>query len=295
MNARSLLSVAGGDDPTLVSAKIDGLRKFLLLYGAVRSWLWLIFGALISPGLVGLGAVGLSVAAALAWRSSWAHLAPRVALVFLGLEAIGSFPHADNHFVLEVLVVGLLALVGRGGEGEEVALRGILWVTAVVFFQTGLQKVLHGQYFGGEFLAFMVGRGRRFGDVFGWMLPAADVEQLVAYDPLRSGQGPYRVASVPFRVVSNAVYLIEMLLAPLLLFAKTRVVAAVLSLAFVLLIQLGAREVGFALVFANLLLLFVPWQIGRRLVPFFAVFAAWVLLAAIGVLPGGAWIDPGWM
>lgn len=295
MNARSILSVAAGDPAPLVAAKIDGLRKFLLLYGATRSWLWLIFDARIEPGLVVFCALGLSAAAALAWVRAWACFAPRIALVFLVVESIAVFPYSDNHFVLEVLAVGLVALVGRDGEGEEVALGGLLWVTAVVFFQSGLQKVLYGQYFGGEFLAFMVGRGDRFGDVFGWLLSAAEMDRLAGYDPLRSRQGPYRVASFPFLVASNAVYLLEMVLAPLLLLARTRFVAALVSLTFVLFIQLGAREVGFALLFGNLLLLFTPSDLVRRLVPFLTLFAAWVVLTAAGILPGGSWIERGWM
>ncbi len=295
MTGKDFLGVAGGDAPELVSPKIDGLRKFILLYGAARSWLWLIYGAQIEAGAVVPSAVALSVCAALAWVPGRAHWAPRVAVPFLLWQLAASFPFADNHFVLEVLVVGVLAVVGPNGEGEGLALQGVLWVTAVVFFQTGLQKVLHGQYFRGEFLAFMVGRGGRFGEVFSWILPQAEVARLAAYDALRSGAGPYRVDSTAFVVVSNVVYLAEIGLAPLMLLRRTRVVAAVGALALVLLIQLGAREVGFALLFGNLLLLFLPNTLGRRLLPAFSVFVIWVVLAAAGILPGGSWFDRGWM
>ncbi len=295
MTARDFLAVAGGDEPALVSAKIDGLRRFILLYGAARTWLWLIYGAQIDRFALVLSGLVLSGCAVLAWTAVRAHWAPRIAAPVLLLQLVGVFPFADNHFGLEVLVVGVLAVVGPRRQGEAEALQGILWLTAIVLFQTGLQKVLYGQYFGGEFLAFMVGRGGRFGDVFAWVLPQVEVARLAAYDALRSGAGPYRVESTLFVVASNAVYLVEIALGPLLLLRRTRTMAAMGALAFLLLIQLGAREVGFALLFGNLLLLFPANDLGRRLFPAFALFVVWVVLTAAGVLPGRAWIDPGWM
>ncbi|MDG2307106.1 MAG: hypothetical protein P8R42_21145 [Candidatus Binatia bacterium] len=295
MTATDFLAVAEEGRPALVGPKIDGLRKFLLLFGAARSWLWLIFNANMDVGLLVIAALLLTACATLAWVPRWAHVAPRIAVPLLFVELVGNFPFADNHFVLELLVVSLLALVGRDGDGESAVLQGILWVTAIVLFQTGLQKVLHGQYFGGEFLAFMVGRGDRFGDVFGWMLSPEEVVRLAAHDPLRSGEGPYRVESTKFVLASNAVYVAEMILAPLLVWKRTRTVAAIVALAFVVVIQTGAREIGFALVFVNLLLLFTPSDLIRKLVPVFGIFLLWVVLAAAGFLPGAAWIESGYM
>lgn len=295
MTARGLLEVVGLDDAELTSAKIDGLRKLVLLYGAARSWLWLVYDAPMEPGLRAIAAIVLSVCAALAWWPSRAHWAPRIAAPVLLVQLFGTFPFADNHFMLEVLVVWVLAAVGPGGEGEDIALQGVLLVTAVVLFQTGLQKILYGQYFQGDFLAFMVGRGGRFGDAFAWILPPADVARLTEIDPMRSGAGPYRVASTPFIAVSNLVYLAELVLPFLLVFRRTRTVAALVSVVFVLALQLGAREIGFALLFSSLLLVFLPNDFGRKTVPFIGAFLAWVVLAAAGILPGGESIDPGWM
>lgn len=295
MTARGFLDVVGREEAALVSAKIDGLRRLVLGYGAARSWLWVLYGAQMEPGLLVLSALAMTGCAGLAWSSKRAHWAARLAVPVLLLQLAATFPFADNHFVLEVLVVAVLAAVGRNGDGEAEALQGVLWVIAIVLFQTGLQKVLHGQYFEGEFLAFMVGRGGRFGDVFAWMLSPVEVEQLAAYDPLRSGAGPYRVDSMAFVIVSNLVWLAEIALAALLLWTRTRAVAATVSIAFVLALQLGAREVGFALLFSCLLLSFLPSDVGRRVVPFVLAFLVWVVLTAAGLFPGGEAIDPGWM
>lgn len=295
MTARGFLDLVGHEDAALVSAKVDGLRRLVLGYGAARSWLWVLYGAQAEAGLLVLSALAMTGCAAFAWFPKRAHWAARAAAPVLLLQLAATFPFADNHFVLEVLVVVVLAAVGRNGEGETEVLQGVLWVIAIVLFQTGFQKALHGQYFQGEFLAFMVGRGGRFGDAFAWMLSPVDVEQLAAHDPLRSGAGPYRVDSTVFVVVSNLVWVAEIALAGLLLWTRTRAIAAIVSIAFVLALQLGAREVGFALLFSCLLLSFFENDLGRKVVPFVLVFLVWVVLTAAGVLPGGQAIDPGWM
>lgn len=294
MTGAQLLAFAGGHEEA-VPGKIDGFRKFVLLWSAVRSWLWLRYGAEMEGLLLLPCAVGLTVAAVLAWWPRQAHRAVRLALAFLLWELLAVFPFADNHFALEVLTVCVLAVVGRGGEGETEALRGLLWVTAIVLFYTGLQKVSYGLYFRGEFLAFMVGRGDRFGDVFAWILPAGEVARLAAIDPMRSGAGPFLVDSIPFVAASNLVWIAEMVLAPLLLWRPTRRWATWLALVLILWIELGAREIGFALLFGNLLLLFLARDHVRRLVPVCAALLLWALLASLGVLPGGDWIEAGYL
>jgi hypothetical protein len=290
-----LLGSVGEPDPDLRRGKLWAFRCFVLLHGSVRSVLWLVLGdGLPRAGLAATAAV-LAAAAALSLSRRWGPLAPRLALPALGLQLFWTFPLTDNHFFLELYCVALLCVVDRSGEGEALALPALQWLAVLVLFHAGLQKLLHGAYFHGDFLAFMVGRGERFAVPFQLLLPADEIARLASLDPLRTGSGPYRVDALALRVVSNAVYLAELALAPLLVLRRTRVAAALAALALVLAVQLAAREAGFALLFANLLLLFLPSNWCGRLLPGFAALYALALGAALGGLPGGSWIRAGYL
>lgn len=288
--ATRFLALAGGDDAALAHAKVDALRRFVLLFAAARSWLWLAFNRDLDPG--SLAAVALSGCAALAWWPRGRTWAPRLALPVLLLQLVWTLPLTNNHFFLELACVALLALVSADGDGEELALDAIRWVTVLVLVHTGVQKVLHGLYFHGEFLAFMAARADRFADAFRWLVPADELARLarLAAEP-RAGAGPFRVDSTPFVVVANLVWIVEIVLGVLLVPRRTRTVAAIAALAFVLAIQLGARELGFALLFANLLLAFLPRAIGGAALTPLALLFAWAVAAAFGALPGRALIE----
>jgi hypothetical protein len=187
--------------------------------------------------------------------------------------------------------VALLAVAGRGSAGAPLVLAGLRWLAAIVLFHTGLQKLLYGHYFAGDFLAFMVGRGDRFADLFRWVLPSAEVARLAGYDALRSGAGPYRVGEPLFVALSNAVWIAELVLPLGLLARRTRGLAAAAAAALVLAIQLGAREAGFALLFVNLLLLSGPPRLARALLPVFGALLVWALAAAGGLVPGRILIE----
>jgi len=290
--ATRFLALAGGDDAGLAHAKLDALRRFVLLFGAARSWLWLAFARDLDPTSLGVSAAALSACAALAWWPRTATLAPRLALLPLLLQLAWTLPLTNNHFFLELVCVVLLALVSRDGEEEQIALDAIRWVTVLVLVHTGLQKMLHGLYFQGEFLAFMIARAERFADVFRWLVPADELARLagLAAEP-RAGAGPFRVASVPFVVAANLVWLLEIALGALLVPRRTRTPSAAAALVFVLAIQLGARELGFALLFASLLVTFLPRAVGASLLLPGALLLGWAVGAAFGVLPGRALIE----
>ena len=282
--------MAGDPDPAQVAARLRGLRAFLLLYGATRSWLWLLLDAPI-PGLA-LSAGALTACFAASLLSRWATPATRLALWVVLFQVAQTLPLTHNHLFLELFALGLLAIVDDdAGEDGALALRALQWTTALVLFHTGLQKVLHGLYFQGEFLAFMVGQGERFAAPFQAVLPAGEVARLQGYDALRTGAGPYRVDSLPFLLVSNGVWIAEIALAPLLLVRRTRALAAAAAAGLVLVIQLAAREVGFALLFVNLLLLFAGRAPGLRLLPLWAGLALVGLGVASGLLPWGSLLE----
>jgi hypothetical protein len=279
-----LLALTGGDDAA--HETIVALRRFVLAFGAARAWLWLAFDAGPEPAASAGIALAATACAVLAWIERTATLAPRLALPLLVAQLAATFPTTNNHFYVELLVVGLLALVDRSGDGEAAALGAIRWVTALVLLWSGLQKAAYGLYFGGEFLAFMTARADRFADAFRWLLPADELARLLGLRELRAGAGPFRVAAPAFVVASNAVWIFEIVLGVLLLLRRTRVVAAVAAIAMVLLLQLGAREAGFALLFTGLLATFLPRAPRRGVLIAVVALLAYAVIAAFGVLPG---------
>jgi hypothetical protein len=292
--AGRLLALAGDSDPALVQAKLRRFRQLLLVYAATRSWLWLALAGTRAPAGGEAIAVWLTLCCAAAFVTRFEAWAPRLALPALLVHYVALFPLADNHFHLEILAMALLCVADRSRAGDDaLALQGLQWLTALVLLHAGLQKALHGHYLHGDFLAYMVGVQDRFALLFEWLLPASEVARLQGYDPLREGAGPYRVDSLAFVAVSNLVVAAELILPGLLLWRRTRGVAWVGALALVLGIQLGAREIGFALLFSSLLLLFPSRDVLRRVLPFVIALCAWALAAAFGIAPGRGLLDPG--
>jgi hypothetical protein len=247
---------------------------------------WLAFDPPVATALLAGSALVLTAAAVLAFVPRFEHHAARLALPALLVELALTFPLTPNHFFLELLAAALLALAGPAGRDAALVLSGLRWLTAIVLFHTGLQKLSYGHYFTGDFLAFMVGRGDRFAELFRWLLPAAEVARLESYDPMRGGAGPYRVTAPLFVALSNAVWVAELALPFGMVARATRKAAAIAAVGLVVAIQLGAREAGFALIFANLLLLFLPLQLARALLPVWLALLGLALAAAGGLVPG---------
>ncbi len=278
--------------------QIAALRHFLLLHGAVRSWLWLRvgaeYGAELNAPLLAVTATVISATFALSFVRRYAYLAPRIALAALLIQLGITIPLTDNHFFIELLAVTLLSIVGADGSAadDDLAQRGLMWTTAIILFHTGLQKVLYGNYLHGDFIAFMIGRGGRFADLFAWMVPSTVIARLQSYNPVNNGAGPYRIDDALFVAVSNTVYLLELLLPLLLLFRPTRTAAALGAIALVAIIQIGALELAFALLFTNLLLVFLPGNWNRRVFPAVALLYLLALLLGLSLQPGDGVIGP---
>lgn len=276
---------------TSFAPNLRAVRLLLLVHVSVQTWAY-VFKPFESPhialprgGSITV-AVVLTACCALA-LTRHARLAPILALPALLLRLSWGFLWIPNHTFLVFVCIALVALLDPDREDEgELLLQSLRWITIVVLFYTGLQKVLHGCWFRGEFLAWMVSHGTDdWRWAFGWLVPTEEMTRLrsLGYNP---GSGPYRVASVPFIVLSNLTYLAEMTLAVLLLLRRTRVTAAAIAIVLVLLVQLAPREFMFFLPFSNLLLLFIPGNQNRRLAPLFVFCYLYLLGAFLGVVPG---------
>lgn len=194
-------------------------------------------------------------------RLGWAKAS---ALLAASIEMVSQFPTNSNHSYLEYLL--LLAFVVLDFEREEQRASMVAlgrWLVVLIFFHSGLQKVLYGTYFDGMYLATMVdadwGAFRQFLEL---VLPSAEFEQLTA--ALRAGaEGPYRFQSPLALAISNGIYLSELLVAALMLSPRWRLYGAIASLGVIAAIESTAHELTFGLLALNLIALFFAsaWRV----------------------------------
>jgi hypothetical protein len=305
MNAAGLLEVASDRPASDPLAKIRAVRLLLVAHLVTETALaWIRSASLGIPAvpqatlfLASLVALGLALAPRLAWAS-----AP-VAAAIVGGAVARYAPDIANHTFLLFLALATLALFpGRDTTERILALSSLRWLAAIVLFGTGVQKILHGTYVHGEFLAYQIASGERFATLFRWALPAEEFERLRALAPtgehltdatvlpatLTLGSGPYRFTSPFALLVSNVVYLFEMTAPVLMLVRRTRAVAAVATVVFLAFIEVGAREIMFGILFVNLVLLFLRENWNGRLLPAFLAAYGYVLAVHLDWLPN--WI-----
>jgi len=280
--ADRVLAAVGRHGDLAVEGAAIAFRRFILIEAAAQSWIVVVRGN--TPQfhqLLLLCAVFLSMSAAAAFfRSTEKPAAVFAFLVMVGRIGV-TFPDAYNHLVMEALLTGAAALTQPRDRGEQVLmLQSARWLIVIVLFWSGMQKVLHGCYFRGEFLALAMTANPHFGGVLSqWF--AADLDRLRALGPLAIGAGPYRIDSVAFVALSNLVWMSELLLAASLLLAPFRFAAAIAGIILVVAIELVARELVFGLLFINGLLLFTPGDLYRRAVPWLSILLAGIAAAEI--------------
>jgi hypothetical protein len=194
------------------------------------------------------------------------------------------FPHTGNHRYLELVFAALLAFL-RDDDDDEVrlTLRSLRWMVVVVLFFSGVQKLVHGYYFRGQFLAHSMWRDW-FRTALGPLLPAEELERLTSY-VVAVGDGPYLVSSPGFVAISNAVWILEIALAVLLIPRVTRGVAWIAVCLFVVATEAVAREFMFGVEFVAAITLFARGDATRRLVVPAAVVLGVFVLMRLGVLP----------
>lgn len=264
-----------------------GLRAFrflLLVHAVVRTWAWApqsFFASLSVPYAIVLSGLALLALTRHAQRACLA------ALVLLAVEQISIFPGTPNHVYLEFFCLGMLSVLDVEDEREgQLLLVALRWMALVVLFYAGLQKVLLGYYFQGEFLLFAIAVRDSSADLFALLLPPSEVGRLRSAAQLGPGDGPFRTDSWRFVAAANLVWMFEMAVPFLLAWRRTRTWAVLASIAFVLTLQLAAREVMFALLLTQLLLLLPSgtWNERTRLPVLLAYL--YILAFLAGLVPG---------
>jgi hypothetical protein len=103
----------------------------------------------------------------------------------------------------------------------------------------GVEKILHGTYFHGTYLAFAISQSDRFARAFEPLMSQAEFARLQAIgDVYREGIGPFELHGLPMLLLSNGVYVLELLRA-LLLVTRKRVFAGFASVALMAMIELA--------------------------------------------------------
>lgn len=270
-----------------LASSLLAFRTLLLVHAAVRVWDRYLVESGHSLHLLMALVLTLSAAASLSRRFDRAALYAAVWTV--GVE-IATTHGVANHVFLELMLLGLFAFLDPDREEEAELLGAALrWMVVLLLFWAGVQKLLYGTYFRGEFLSWMISVRPAFAQALGLVLPAQEVARLVEAGGLEVGSGPYRTDSLVLVAASNAVWIAELVLPVMLVVRRTRVIGAVLSALFVLSIQLVAREAMFGLLYSGLVLLVLPGRGFRRLAPLYAVAYAYLVGYLLGVLPAG-WI-----
>lgn len=286
MLAARVLALTGDADRGAQAAIVRAFTLFLLAHLVVRTLQWTVRADdwLAARWLL---TAALGVCALVAWRRpARARAAVTAAWVVVALKFAATFPTASNHSLIEVLCLGLVALCDPAVAGERaLLLSGARWLAVIVFFYTGLQKVLYGTYFDAQFLGLTIGHKSSFAWLFGQVLPAGEFARLVALHPLLPGAGPFAIRSPLALLIANGIWVFELVVPALLVWRRTRPWAATGAVLVIGAIELGARELLFGLLFVNLLLLFHARPVNRTLLPVSLAILAALAAVRIGLLP----------
>jgi len=279
-----LLSLLDGDVEGSERGKIRSFQVILALVVCTEYWtkalsMWAVLRIddAVALGIASL--IGIAIVEGRWRRPALATLAGLQAWYVWSL-----FPQAGNHRYLELTFAVLLASFDdENAEERRFLLRSLRWTVVVVLFYSGLQKLVHGYYFQGQYLAFSMWRDT-FSVSLGWLLPAEELQRLMSYN-WDVGDGPYSVSSPLFVAVSNAVWLSEMVLAILLLPRATRAVACAATCCLIIAVEAVAREFLFGVEFLAAILLFAGTDMIRHIVKPVAVLLALLVLVRLGMLP----------
>ena len=254
-------------------ARFDSLQSFMLLAVLAHSGVLLadegplgdVGRTIITPLLLVSAVVGLG----------WRRFKPYCVMLTFGVTSfwlVQAWPRFANHLFLEWSVLLFLSLC-RGDT--RLGLAALRWLTAIVLFYSGFQKLILGHYFEGQFFLVLIASSPKFRVVFEMLLPVQEVARLVEWGG-QFGTGPYETADTFFLILSNSIWIGEMMVGILLFFPKFRNLALVIAIGLVAGIEVGARELVFGCLFTLLILNFHQ---GRNAIAVWPVFAAIQLLS----------------
>jgi hypothetical protein len=215
------------------------------------------------------------------WRDRFAQPALFVAFAIVAASVASTFPHNANHQFMALLLLILIALVGRDEHEFEANANGALqaarWIAAIGLGWAGLMKLYYGYWFEAEFLAHRVAHDPGFARVLGLLIPGPELARLTGLG-LEVGAGPFRAAAPLLVLISNLTWITECVLPIGFFFARTRLFSVLAAIAMMGVIQLAAREIFFGGLMLGLLLLYFEKDRVRPALPWIGLaYAAWML------------------
>ncbi len=275
--ADRIFASVGTESDDDATRKAASLRR--LAIGATAAHAWVSFSRNEVDSLRSLllvAAVILTMCFAGSFWSVTRARAARLAFVACVVRIVATWPHAYNHLVLETLLLAAVAGLRHDDVREDrLLLQWARWLAVAVLFWSGVQKVLHGCYFEGQFLALTAATNASFATPLTW-IAAGEIDRLRQLLPLRVGAGPFTFTSPSLLLASNLVWISEIALGLALLQTSLRKPAALSALIVLVTIQVVAHELVFGFWMALLLALVAPARAFRLLEP-----VAWVALLLI--------------
>ncbi len=199
------------------------------------------------------------------------------------------FPSVANHSYLELLLLSLYLWIDSSKtEEKELFLQTCRWLTVIIFFYSGVQKLWYGEYFDGRYLVYLAGMADRSRTAFEFLIPLQEMARLISYKR-EAGSGPFLIDSAIFKVLSNSAWISEIVLGLLLLFRRTWALAVVCAIFSMFVIEFIAREFLFGVLIVSLLFLFCRRDMNRRLLPVYIVFLAYFVAVRLGWVPWLYW------
>ncbi len=223
----------------------------------------------------GFFAAGLLACLALSFVDGRAVVAGRLYVGFHFSAIVWLFPAVSNHFFLVFSCLLLLSILDLEDCQEALlGLQACRWLTVIVLFYSGLQKVLYGTYFQGQLLAWTIAHDARFQAAFNKILPAEEAARLAA---LADTAGPFVSEWWLLLAMSNFTWVFELLAPFLLLYPRTRSATVLATILFLAAIETAAREILFGCIFINMVLLFARRSWFRISLPLTFLVYAWLL------------------
>jgi hypothetical protein len=268
------------DDRESHGSKLSSFHLILLLTIAVHQVTtarWIQAGIILVCALVGL-------------KERYRRWATAVALIVLLIRFVSEFPLIANHSYLELLLLSLYLWIDSSRlEERDLFLQACRWLTVILFFYTGVQKLWYGEYFDGRYIAYLstIAPRTRWGlELF---IPPQELSRLATY-ATEAGSGPFLIDSTILKVVSNGAWISEIVLGLLLLWRRIWPLAVVFGIFTVFVIELIALEIIFGVLMVSLLFLFCRRDVNRRLLPVYIVFLAYLVAARLDWVPRLPWV-----
>jgi hypothetical protein len=279
-----VLSLLDGDEP---GTERDKLRAFgIVLSLVVCTEYWTKYLNRVDEiGATTIAAVvAVTILTAVVVHGRWRRPAFAGLALLQVWYVVHLFPMAGNHRYLEVGLGGLLALLDDEERPEQtLLLRALRWMAVVVLFYSGLQKLVHGYWFRGQFLAWSL-----WSDSFQTALEplfAPHAFAQLSTSTWSAGDGPFLATSASLVLLSNAIWVAELGLAVLLIPRATRTFAWIATCGLILAMEIVTRELMFGVEFAAAILLFARGRVLRRALLPLALLLLAALLVRLGLLP----------